>query len=191
MQTSATGTSANKRPLRAPHFAARGFTLVEILVVMVIIGVIVAGALLSLGVLGRDRGIDTERDRLEALLSVVRDDAAMQGREFGLRLFVGGYEFVSYDPRAERWLAVSDDRTLRRREWPGGIEVALRVEGRPVVLPKPDAEDRAPQVMLYSNGEVGAFELSVVREQGGPGFRAQPVKDGDDIEFVALEAKSP
>ena len=117
---------------------------------MVIIGVVIAGALLSLGVLGRDRGLDTERDRLEALVGVVREEAAMQGREYGLRLFAGGYEFVSFEPRRERWESVQDDRTLRRREWPGGIEVALRVEGRPVVLPKPDAEDRAPQVLLFS-----------------------------------------
>jgi prepilin-type N-terminal cleavage/methylation domain-containing protein len=39
--------------------------LVEILVVMVIIGVVAAGALLSLGVLGRsDRELERERDRL-------------------------------------------------------------------------------------------------------------------------------
>lgn len=166
---------------------SRGFTLIEILVVMVIIGVVVVGAMLSLGVLGRDREVDTERDRLEALLGVVREEAAMQGREFGLRFFVGGYEFVSYEPRQARWAPVPDDRTLRRREFPAGMEAALRIEGRPVVLPKADADDRTPQVMLFSSGEVNVFELSVARTGTVEGFRIRSAKTSDDIEVVGLE----
>jgi general secretion pathway protein H len=183
MPTSGTGTSAIRRR------AYRGFTLVEILVVVVIIGVVSAGAMLSLGVLGKDRQLDTERSRLDALLTLVREEAAMQGREYGLRGFIGGYEFVVYEPRSGQWQRIADDRTLRRRALPGGLEMALRIEGKPIVLPKADAKDTTPQIMLFSSGELNLFELTIAREGTAEGFRVAPGNDDDTILITSLDAK--
>ena len=187
MPTSATGTSAINRQGCRAYPASRGFTLVEILVVMVIIGVVAAGAMLSLGVLGRgDSELQRERDRLEALIGVARDEAALQGREYGLRIFIGGYEFVAYDTRRALWMPLTDDGTLRRREFPEGLEMALRVDGRPVVLPKSDAKDHTPQVMLFSSGELNSFEFSVARVGSVDGFRIAPAKSGDAVSVTSL-----
>ena len=165
----------------------RGFTLVEILVVMLIIGIVAGGALLSLGVLGQDRQLETERQRLETLLQLVRDRAAIHSEQYGLRAFTGGYEFMVYDSRLSRWQVVAeDDRVLRRRTLPAGLQLTLVVEGRPVVLPKPDAKDAAPQVLLYSSGELNVFELTVLREGGADGFRAAPASQDDSIVFTVL-----
>ena len=47
---------------------ARGFTLMEILVVIVVIGVIVSAATLSFGVLGKDREAEDQSRRFWAVL---------------------------------------------------------------------------------------------------------------------------
>jgi general secretion pathway protein H len=181
MPTSATGTSTN-----SPR-NAHGFTLVEILVVLVIIGILSASALLSLGVLGRDRQLDTERDRLSALSTLVREQAGMQSREYGLRCFLGGYEFVVFDDRAGAWTRITDDRTLRRRKLPPGLSMLLKVEGKAVVLPKPDATDPAPQIMLFSSGELNVFELTVTRDGTNEGFIMAPGGNDDSIKLTNLE----
>ena len=57
MPTSVTGRRTN----------SRGFTLVEILVVMVIIATVVSIAMLSISVVGDDRELDRERIRFASL----------------------------------------------------------------------------------------------------------------------------
>lgn len=179
--TSATGL------LIADRQCQRGFTLVEILVVMLIIGVVAGGALLSLGVLGQDRQLETERQRLETLLQLVRDRAGIHSEQYGLRAFAGGYEFMVYDSRLTRWQTIADEeRVLRRRSLPAGLQMTLLVEGRPVVLPTPDAKDPSPQVLLYASGELNVFELTVLREGTADGFRVSPAAQDDSIVFTVL-----
>ena len=149
--------------------AAAGFTLVELMVVVVIIGVVIAGMLLSIGGPGRDTQLEQERDRLAALIDYVRERAAMQTIEYGLRCETGGYRFVLYDARAAAWREDPLDESLRARALPAGLEIALSVEDRAIVLPKrtdPKAKapvDLTPQVMLYSSGELTSFKLRLAR----------------------------
>src|SRR5271155_4840266 len=85
---------------------ASGFTLVEILVVVVIIGVLSAGLLLSVSLTGRDRDLEKESDRLFALMNYAREQAELQTREYGVIFQDDNYEFVSYDVHRAVWRSV-------------------------------------------------------------------------------------
>ena len=152
---------------------AAGFTLIELMVVVVIIGVVIAGTLLSLGSTGRDSQLEQERDRLAALIEYVRERAALQTVEYGLRCETGGYRFVMYDARAAAWRDDPLDETLRPRALPAGLEIALSVEDRALVLPaRADSRlkapvDLTPQVMLFSSGDLTSFKLQLARSGTG------------------------
>ena len=62
------------------------------------------------------------------------------------------------------------------------------VDGRAVVLPKEDAKEAAPQVLLYSSGELNPFELTLRREGVPGGFRIASGGDDDHLEAAALPA---
>jgi general secretion pathway protein H len=142
-----------------------GFTLVELLVVVVIIGLVSAGAVLATGVLGRDTQLETESDRLLNLVVYAREQAELQTREYGLWFEGDGYQFLGFDPRRGIWDSIEEDEVLRARELPAGVRLSLVIEGRPVVLRPPrDKEERLPHLMLFSNGDVTPFELTVRRE---------------------------
>jgi general secretion pathway protein H len=168
MPTSVTGTSSSHiRPSRAGHRAS-GFTLLEVLVVVVIIGIISSMAVVSIRVLGGDHEMDQEVTRLAAVIRQAREESMLQGRDVGLRLDARGYDFLRYDTRTERWVAVWDDPLLRERALPDGVGLELRLESRTVALTAREAPtDRqavSPQIVVQASGDLVPFEILLRRE---------------------------
>jgi general secretion pathway protein H len=196
---------------------SRGFTLIEIMIVVVIIGVISAGVLLSVNLTGRDRELEKESDRLLTLVNYAREQAEMQTRDYGIVVRADGYQFVAYDARRQVWREVYEDDALHLRKLPDGLDFKLLVDARPVVLqstgeikaPDPkelaqaaqkkktlddlknvtdaaglkeamgarkmsdddssklaQAKKIAPQILIYSNGDLSSFEVTMEREGG-------------------------
>ena len=151
------------------------------LVVVVIISVMIAGAVLALGVTGQDRELETETDRLTALLQFAREQAELQTREYGLLVTPAGYSFLAYEPRMGTWNEVQDD-TLRPRELPEGLGIELVLEGRPVVLREPDPKAAlSPHVGVPSDGGFPSFELTLVREADGPRATIRSDENGEIV----------
>ena len=160
--------SHSLRRLSAPARRSRGFTLVVILVVVVIIGVLSAGFVLSLSLAGgRDNELQKESTRLFDLMNYAREQSELQTREYGIIFQDDSYEFVSYDMRTQQWRSIFEDDILRLRHLPYGLDVKLKVETRPVVLKKPEnAKDKTPQVMIFSSGDTSQFEVTLERDGG-------------------------
>lgn len=159
-----------------------GFTLVELLVVMVIIAVVVSGVVFSIGVVGQDRELQREADRLVSLLAYSREQAELTSREYGLYCLAGGYSFVLFNPRTSLWVDLANDEVLRERTLPAGLSTRLWVEGREIVLPLAvplDQADLKPQILLFSNGDVNTFELQLERADAGRWIRLAVNEQGE------------
>jgi len=208
-----------------------GFTLVEILVVVVIIGIISAGVLLSVNLTGRDRELEKESDRLLALVNYAREQAELQTREYGVMFHDDGYQFLVYDARRGLWREIYEDDSLRQRKLPDGLDFKLSVEARPVVLtptgdPKSQPADKrpqakslkdvnslkdattpgrglgddsttlkdakavVPQVMIFSNGDLTTFEVTLEREGGMRSVTLTQDEKGQFIEKPLQEGKT-
>jgi general secretion pathway protein H len=166
----------------------RGFTLVELLVVLFIIGLVTAVAMLSMSAAGGNRDVTEERDRLVGLVDYLREKAELENREYGLRIYQGGYEFMIYDDRENTWVRLPEERMMRGRRLPPSLETTLAIDGRQVVIPKQDAKDPSPQILLLSSGDLNEFELTVKRRAGPLGFRLTPSKASFDVAVEDLPA---
>jgi general secretion pathway protein H len=165
----------------------RGFTLLEILVVIVIIGVMVAMVTLSFNVLGSDRQTAEETRRFWAVLRQAREEAELQAID--IAVFVGAteYEFLRYDTRRNEWRQIADDTLYAPRVLPEGLRFRLWMESRELVL-KPGLPDRSkkdenqkwpPQVTVLSSGDVAPFELQIERDSTPALWRMTALADGD------------
>ena len=160
----------------------RAFTLIEILVVLVIVGIMLAAALLSFGILGDADRMDREARRLSSLIQLVSDEATTQGRDFGLEFMAAGYRFVEHDPLLDQWFEIIGDDYLAQRSLDEGVEFELFLEERRVLLhteaeelgsDDEDEEDERnrdltddylPHVLILSSGDVTPFELRLIRD---------------------------
>ncbi|HET9695103.1 MAG TPA: type II secretion system minor pseudopilin GspH [Steroidobacteraceae bacterium] len=156
------------RPRPAARRRASGFTLLEVLVVVVIIGIITSMAVISVNVLGGDHEMQQEAERLQAILLQAQEDAMLQSRDLGLRLDESSFEFLEYDGRTERWRTVLGDALLRERTLPPGLRLQLRIEDRDVQLkPRQPATERDaiyPQIVLQASGEIVPFDVIFSRD---------------------------
>ena len=147
---------------------SKGFTLVEILVVVVIMAVVISMAVLSIGVTGRDSQLDEESRRIEGLLGLLHERALLEGRDFGLRIEPSAYEFVVYEAARDRWLRMDQDQEFRHRELPKGVVFELQLDSQTVVLKAVDQNLKSdqvanPQVAIAASGEGTPFRLTLGR----------------------------
>jgi general secretion pathway protein H len=152
MAKSATGPTNSQ----APRTRARGFTLIEVLVVVTIAAVLAALVVLRLGTWRSGVEPVAQLERLAALIDYQCEQALFQSRPRGLRLTTEGYDF--WQSTGQGWAPLPDDEIVRSREWAGGVAVELLVEDRAVPL---EAEPDAPQLICHPLGELTEFNLSL------------------------------
>lgn len=162
----------------APGRGQRGMTLIEILVVVVIIGILATIATLSVGLLGGDREIERESERLADGIALLQEQAQLEGRDYGLRIEATRYEFMRFDAFGQAWDTVEDDPGLQARDLPPGLAFELVLEGRPVMLrQEPRAEARLPQLFAWGSGDMTPYALSL-RRSGGSSITLVGSADG-------------
>jgi len=135
------GAILNRTSSSIPRRRPRGFTLIELLVVIVIIGIIVSIATLSVGVLGRDSQIEDQARKLWAVLRHAQEEAELQTMNVGMYVASEQYEFLRLDQRQNGWIPITDDKLYATRSLPEGLRFRMWLDGREIVL-KPDLPDR-------------------------------------------------
>lgn len=162
--TSATGTRSAVEPRRS---RARGFTLLELIIAIALIGLAVTMVTLGIGGIADPRPEEDAR-ALADRIALVLEESAFTGRVLGLRLRDDParaadetLEFVELvlaeDAREPRWEPVdARDRLFAPLPLGARLEVELSVEERPA-----DGRDDEPEVLLLPDGELTPFVLTL------------------------------
>lgn len=182
--------------------SARGFTLVELLVVLVIIGSLVGLAVLSTGIAGPSRELKNEAERLAGLIGVLVEEAVLDNSEYGLRLERGGYQVLRYDEQKGLWNPLGK----AAHRLPAWAQLSFELEGDALQLAaaqsndsdaaegdEKDDEDKdaapvQPQLLILSSGELSPFRLEL-KDTHKNGLRLQMSSDGFRLPRVEVAEK--
>lgn len=164
-----------------------GFTMIEIMVVLVLVGLLASLAVVNMGGGSQQREMTSKIRELYVLMQTASEQAILNNEEIGLVIDEQGYRFVVYDEREQEWKTESE-RLFQGRGFPDWMSVALFSEGDIPRLASSDDEDDEdnrlqPDIVFYSSGEATPFELEFQLAQSS-GRVYSLVTDGlDEIEM--------
>lgn len=163
--------SANFQRIR--HQFQQGFTLLELLVVVVIVAILFTYTTLAIRSTSPEDLIKEEAHRLSRLVHLAAEEAILRGEEYGIEVYVDGYRFLRLEEN--QWQPISGDKLLRDRELSNDMEIEMRLEDTeisiegaldPLSATKPESDEESddpeedkkdafkPQVYLLSSGEI-------------------------------------
>lgn len=162
----------------------KGFSLLEILVVLVVVGVIVSGATVAVNFGGLDKELGKTVERFVAYCQYAADTAVFDGEPVGLVLeppewrddpFEQGWRYSWRKLTPQGWVEVEH---LEAMELEKEYELMVEIEGE---VWAPDEDDMPevliPAIVFYPGGDLTFFEIefrNVALEE-----RAEHVKVND------------
>ena len=148
-----------------------GFTLLEIMVVVLIIGVILAMISLTVSPNPRTKLRD-EATRLATVMQTAQEEAILQGKLFAMNIGENGYAFYEYGLGGME--EITGDEILKPHKLPENIRITEAVVDGP-------KDDKKIWILLYPTGELTAFGITFSDQdyhwsvQGDPGGNIEPV----------------
>jgi general secretion pathway protein H len=160
-----------------------GFTLIEVMVVVVIMGILINFAVLSLRSHSPLDQLNKETQRLKSLIEIASEEALLRSSFIGVDITETGYGFLRLEE--ELWQPL-DDTLFRDRELPEEIRISV-TSAQPTSDEDEDIERGTPEIILLNSGEITPFDLKISSIHADDYFRFQ----GNETGELTLERIAP
>jgi general secretion pathway protein H len=158
----------------------RGFTLIEVMVVVVIIGVLINFVTLSIGRNTPQDQLKEEAQRLSSLIGLASEEALLRSALIGVDINEEAYSFLRLEEG--NWQPM-DDNLFRARQLPEGMVFSIAS----TQLQGEDQEKDIPEIILMNSGEMTPFELKLSSDRIESFYRLS----GDEMGERTLDYVSP
>ena len=135
----------------------RGFTLLELLVTLVIVGILITFVAVSFTTNTHKHEIRVEATQLARKIELIRRVATTHNETWGVRISRDSYQFLKFDQDEKLWRE-SSDRRYRSHDLP--VNMFLQFDGNqdiPMLTDKLD--ELEPEMMVVPGGEMTPFIL--------------------------------
>ena len=145
-----------------------GFSLLELVVVIFIIGLMVGISVIAIDTDDRERSLQQISEKLYERLKLAQEIAIIQGRELGLKIDANGYEFLQLEEA--KWQKLTEQKALKTESFDIPVSVELSIQGSQalqfVKATKKNKDVLTPQIYLLSSGELLPFILILSTSDG-------------------------
>tara|TARA_R110000744_G_scaffold20336_1_gene53358 strand:- start:5951 stop:6580 length:630 start_codon:yes stop_codon:yes gene_type:complete len=159
------------------HRIQQGFTLIEVMLVIVLIGVMVSAVQFTFSGNKPEQLLEQNSARFAGIFDVAAEYGLLNNVELGLFIEDDSYQFLGYD--GVSWSPIADNPLFEVYTLPEGIEITLQLDDLPIeepqlfdssVLINEDEEESftgdsekkktIPQVYMLSGGDITPFSLT-------------------------------
>ena len=130
---------------------AKGFTLIEILVVLLIIGITMGFALLAFGDFGDKRRVIAAAQQFSNYIKLTQQQAILESSTLGIRVTHDGYETLRFQAPTH-WQAMPAKSMLHRRYFPSYLVVRMAYHTQ---------KTGNPDIMINAVGELSPFQINI------------------------------
>lgn len=160
---------------------AKGFTLIEILIVIVIISIVSGVALITISN-NKTKQLESFAKQLTRLITLAESEAMLQPTTLGLAFYQHSFQFFNYKPSEDHpWQAITTGN-LKLHKIPEHIQLTLRVNNEIKAL------DGKPHILISESGDITVFTLTIANRGEKPAYVVRSDASGN-IEAEAYYEK--
>jgi general secretion pathway protein H len=112
----------------------RGFTLIEVMLVIVLIGLMVSVVQFSASGDKAEETLELSSKRFAGVFDIASEYGMLNNVELGLMIDKNSYQFLGFD--GVTWTDVSDNEMFSRYQLPAGVELVLQLDDLPIEEPQ-------------------------------------------------------
>jgi general secretion pathway protein H len=170
-------TSIFPSPLDNPHSVdgdkahhQRGFSLIEIMVVILIVGIILSFVVLAFGDFGASRRARLSTQHLASLIKLSYQKAIIGDDTFGLDIKTSGYRFYQFQSTPDtpygKWVLLSHSHIFKPTRFPPDTRIKLSIKHT----------EKGPDIIMTSAGQITPFVFTLI--SGDEHFRIESTGNG-------------
>lgn len=141
----------------------RGFTLIEILIVIVIIGITVGFALIAYGDFGESRRLLFSAEQLVNTLRLAQQQALLESSTLGLNISTNtnnsSYQILKFQ-NSSAWGPISNKGIFKVNYFPKHTMITLKTQYKPA--------PGAPAIIINASGDMTPFTLTFKTDKDTP-----------------------
>ncbi|MCU7914745.1 MAG: type II secretion system minor pseudopilin GspH [Candidatus Thiodiazotropha sp. (ex Gloverina cf. vestifex)] len=160
-----------------------GFTLIELMVVIVIIGIVINFAVVSFGSNSPADRLNKESTRLMSLIQIAGEEALLRSSFIGVDILQDSYGFLRLEEG--EWQPVDDD-LFRDRSLPDDMLLTI-ITSQPQENSDDGDEKRTPEIILLNSGEMTPFDIKITSINIDDYYRLS----GNEVGDLTLNPVSP
>lgn len=133
----------------------KGFTLIEIMIVIVIIGITLGFALIAFGDFGKSKRVVFAAEHLVNQINIAQQQAILLTETLGLKITPQNYQFMRLDNNA--WTVPQKNHLFKLTPWPEDTLLQLNAPGT-----------SGPQIIFNASGNMTPFTLTFSVNKANP-----------------------
>lgn len=175
----------------------KGFTLIEVMVVVVLIGIIASSIQFNFFGERPEDVLKKSSHQFAAIFETAADYGMLNNIELGLVINEDNYQFLGYD--GVKWSEIAEQDWLTKGQLPQQVEMSLQLDDLPIeepllfdssIIQEKDEDDFSarekdekekkliPQVYILSGGDITPFSLTFSYNE-----EASLINDVDDLAY--------